>query len=140
MAYSYFAEVYQRGVFRSFPPATFDIMVQTGDANLLKDLPLRSHLASVFAFRQNVIRKDLEDFDRQTQICAEKLGRYFNLSHMFSENQAGFLLDEAGFVKDPHNEVFLLLRNANLRAFHLENAVEELQSVQTELNEYLKKL
>lgn len=139
-AYSNFAEVYQRGVFRAFPPSTFDLMVQSGDANLLKDLHLRNSLASVFAFRQNVIRKDLQDFDLQTQVCAEKLGRFFDLSLMFAEGNGKFLLDKEGFLRDPHNEVFLLLRNVNLRSFHLENAIEGLQEVQKELDEYLKKI
>ncbi len=139
-AYSNFAEVYQRGVFRAFPPSTFELMAQSGDANLLKDLHLRNSLASVFAFRQNVIRKDLEDFDRQTQLCAEKLGQYFDLSLMFAGENENFLRDKDGFLKDPHNEVFLLLRNASLRNFHLENAIEELKEVQNELDEYMKKI
>lgn len=140
LAYSNFAEVYQRGVFRAFPPSTFDLMAQSGDANLLKDLRLRNSLASVFAFRQDVIRKDLEDFDRQTQVCAEKLGMYFDLSLMFAGENEKFLRNKEGFLKDPHNEVFLLLRNANLRGFHLKNAIEELNVLQSELDEYMKKL
>jgi hypothetical protein len=139
-AYSNFAEVYQRGVFRAFPPTTFDIMAQSGDVNLLKDLQLRNSLAAVFAFRQNVVRKDLEDFDRQTQVCAEKLGHFFNLSHLFTEERDSFMLDKEGFLRDPHNEVLLLLRNTNLRAFHLENAIEDLVEAQIRLDEYLKKL
>ncbi len=140
LAYSNFAEVYQRGVFRAFPPSTFDLMAQSGDVNLLKDLHLRNSLASVFAFRQNVVRKDLEDFDRQTQICAEKLGRFFELSLLFTGEKEKFLRDREGFLRDPHNEVFLLLRNANLRGFHLDNALEELKETQIEVDEYLKKL
>ena len=139
-AYSNFAEVYQRGVFRAFPPTTFDMMAQTGDANLLKDLQLRNSLASVFAFRQNVIRKDLESFDFQTQVCAEKLGRFFDLSFMFSADKKNFMLDKAGFLRDPHNEVFLLFRNAQLRAFHLDSAIDDLKETQAKLDEYLKKL
>lgn len=139
-AYSSFAEVYQRGVFRSFPPTTFDVMTQAGDAYLLKDLKLRNNLASVFAFRQNVIHKDLLDFDTQTQVCAEKLGRFFDLSLMFSEGRENFMHDQAGFLRDPHNEVFLLLRNAQLRAFHLETAVEDLQETLSELDTYLQRI
>lgn len=139
-AYSNFAEVYQRGVFRAFPPTTFDLMVQSGDADLLKDLQLRNSLASVFAFRQNVIRKDLEDFDRSTQVCAEKLGAYFDLSLMFAGEKEKFMLDKEAFLRSPHNEVLIFLRNTNLRAFHLEEAIESLEEVQTALDEYLKKL
>ena len=140
-AYSNFAEVYQRGVFRSFPPTTFDLMAQSGDASLLKDLSLRNSLASVFAFRQHVIQKDLQDFDTQTQLCAEKLGRFFDLSLMFDDEPSdSFLLDREGFLRDPHNEVFLLLRNVNLRGFHLQNALEDLTATRNQLDEYLKKL
>lgn len=140
LAYSNFAEVYHRGVFRAFPPSTFDLMAQSGDVNLLKDLHLRNSLASVFAFRQNVVRKDLEDFDRQTQICAEKLGRFFELSILFTGENEKFLRDREGFLRDPHNEVFLLLRNANIRGFHLENAIEDFEKAQIEVDDYLKKL
>ena len=140
LAFANFASVYQRGVFRAFPPSTFDLMAQSGDASLLKDLHLRNSLASVFAFRQNVVRKDLEDFDRQTQVCAEKLGRFFDLSVMLSDSSGDFMLDREGFLQDPHNEIFLLLRNANLRGFHLENALEELKESQAELDVFLKKL
>lgn len=139
-AYSNFAEVYHRGVFRAFPPTTFDLMAQSGDANLLKNLPLRNSLASVFAFRQDVIRKDLEDFDHSTQVCAEKLGAYFDLSLMFTGEKENFMIDQAGFLRSPHNEVLLFLRSTNLREFHLEEAIESLEEAQTELDEYLKKL
>ncbi|MBN8678973.1 MAG: hypothetical protein J0M29_12165 [Chitinophagales bacterium] len=139
-AFSNFAEVYQRGVFRAFPPSTYDIMVQTGDVSLIKDLKLRNTLASVFAFRQNVIQKDLHDFDQQTQICAEKLGRYLDLGQMFSESNRPFLLDEKGFRNDPHNEVFVLLRVANLRGFHLDVASDDLKEAKKALDEYLKKI
>lgn len=139
-AYSFFAEVYQRGVFRAFPPNTFDVMVQSGDVNLIKDLRLRNSLASISAFRQNVIRKDLEDFDRQTQVCAEKLGRYFDLSLMFAGENTRYLYDKNGFMADPHNEVFLLLRNAQLRGFHLSNGIEDLTETQKMLDEFLIKI
>ena len=139
-AFSFFAEVYQRGVFRAFPPTTFDIMVQTGDASLIKDIKMRNSLASVFAFRQNVIQKDLQEFDHQTQLCTESLGRFLDFGLMFSATDRPFLLDPKGFKKDPHNEVFILLRNANLRAFHLGVAVDDIKDVQKELAEYLKKI
>ena len=139
-AYASFAEVYQRGVFRAFPPTTFDIMAQSGDANLLKDLKLRNSLASSFAFRQNVIKKDLEDYDRETVVCAEKLGRFFDLSLMFSGKKEKFMLDEAGFLRDPHNEVLLLLRSASVRGFHLETAIEDVKATAKQLDEYMKKI
>lgn len=135
-----FGSVYQRGVFRAFPPSTFDIMIETGDASLLKNLPLRNELASVFAFRQNVIRKDLEIFDEETNRCAEKLARFLDLAVFLGGEKEQMLLDRNGFIQDPHNEVFLLFRNANLRAFHLETAIENLETTQKMLKEYIETL
>lgn len=135
-----FAEVYQRGVFRSFPPTTFDMMLQSGDANLLKDLALRGQLAAAFAFRNNVLRKDLEGYDQATTDCAERLGEHFDLTRLFSGDLEGAILDKKVFSKSPHNEVFLLLRVAQLRGFHLANAVENFEEVQKSLDDFLQKL
>lgn len=140
LAIANFADLYHRGVFRTFEPSTFDLMVQSGDANLLKDLPLRKSLASVFAFRQNTVRKDLADFDAQTQQCAEKLGRFFDLSLLYSGDIDHAFFDREGFFKAPHNEAFLLLRTVNLRGFHLDNAIEDLKETRNQLDVFIKKL
>jgi hypothetical protein len=135
IAFSNFAEVYHRGVFRDFRPTTFDLMMQTGDATLLKDLNLRTQLASVFAFRQNIIRSDLADFDEQTRRCAENLGEYFDFSLLlYGEGASSFPSGNSGRFKADHNEVYSLLRAAQLRGFHLRVALEDLQSVQKNLN------
>jgi hypothetical protein len=137
-----FAQVYWRGVFRSFSPTTFELMSETGDANLLKNMELRNKLSSVFAFRKNIIKQDLEQFDKQTELCAEKLGQHVNLTMLLYSTpfDEKCITDKVGFLKSPHNEVFLLLRTANLRAFHLDTAIENLKEVETELGEYLKTL
>ncbi|MCC7245345.1 MAG: hypothetical protein IT269_06675 [Saprospiraceae bacterium] len=133
------AEVYQRGVFRAFPPNTFEIMVETGDVRLIRDLKLRAELASIFAFRRNVVQPDLASFDLQTQACFEKMGYFFNLTQLMNEYNESFFTDKTAFTKGPHNEVFLLLRNAQLRAFHLDVAIEELEKAQKSLNEFMQK-
>lgn len=137
-----FAAVYWRGVFRAFPPTTFDMMGETGDANLLKNLELRNRLASVFAFRRTVLQQDLEKFDRQTEACAQKLGEHVDLTRLLYSTSFDekCILDRSAFFKSPHNEVFLLLRTANLRAFHLEKAIESLEEAGSELDAYIKTL
>gem|GEM_PF-2443669 len=52
----------------------------------------------------------------------------------FEEN---CIIDRAGFLKSPHNEISLLLRTANLRTFHLENAIEDLVDAEKDLTEFL---
>ena len=107
---------------------------------MLKNLQLRNEIASVFAFRQNVIRKDLEIFDQETNRCAGALARYLNLARLFDSDIEKIILDQKGFIQDPHNEVFLLLRNASLRAFHLEAAIEELKDTQKSVDTFLHTL
>lgn len=136
-----FAEVYQRGVFRSFPPTTFEVMNETGDIALLKNDTLRSQLAIAYAFRRNVVQKDLEDFDKATQVCAEKMGEMIDLSALlFMVDYEKCMLDRKRFISDPHNEVFLLLRMALLRGFHLDTSIEEWQEAEKSLSDYLKTL
>lgn len=136
-----FAEAYQRGVFRSFPPTTFEIMSETGDITLLKNPKLRNQLAGAYAFRRNVVKKDLDDYDQATQVCAEKLGEIVDLRTLiFRADYENCVLDRKRFISDPHNEIFLLLRMALLRGFHLSSSVEEWQAAEKSLSEYLKTL
>ena len=136
-----FAEAYQRGVFRTFPPTTFEVMNETGDISLLKNATIRSQLASAYAFRRNVIQKDLADYDQATQVCAEKMGEMINLSTLlFMADYESCMLDRKRFISDPHNEVFLLLRMAHLRGFHLDYSINEWQEAEKSLSDYLKTL
>lgn len=142
LALANFSEVYWRGVFRAFPPSTFESMSASGDASLLKDLALRNKLAAVFAFRQNVVKKDLEQYDQQVEICAKELGQHLDLTRLlYNETYSkACILDRTGFLKSPHNEVVQLLRTANLRSFHLENALEDLKIAQKDLETFLSSL
>ncbi|MBL7829298.1 MAG: hypothetical protein JNJ57_21865 [Saprospiraceae bacterium] len=136
-----FREVYERGVFRSFPPATFEIMSETGDIQLLKNAELRSLLASAYSFRRTVVKKDLEDFDAGTQVCAKELGEFVNLTELcFMADYHGCVMDRKKFQASSHNEVFLLLRMANLRAFHLSRSIEEWEDVEKSLAAYIKSI
>lgn len=119
-----FGIVVTRGVFRAFPPMTFDIMLQTGDIALIKDLDFRSRLASTFSFRDDYVKLDLLDFNIQTREASKALAQYGNLSCMYSHTDVQICLtDREGFITHFHNELFSLLRTAQVRAFHLHNAV-----------------
>ncbi len=132
-------QVFDRGVFRDFYPTTFELMAQNGDANLLKNLPLRNHLASIFAFRQNVIKKDFENFDQETRDCMAQLGRYIDFMKVYSKDAKQIFTDEKGFMTTPRTELYLLARSTDVKAFHLQNAIEDLQEVQANLDAELKK-
>lgn len=132
-------QVFDRGVFRDFSPTTFELMAQNGDANLLKNLPLRNHLASIFAFRQNVIKKDFDNFDQETRDCMAQLGPYIDYMNMYSKDPKQIFTDEKGFMTTPRTELYMLARSADVKAFHLQNAIEDLQEVQTNLDAELKK-
>lgn len=117
--------VFTRGVFRAFPPTTFDIMLQSGDVALIRDLDLRNKLASTFSFREDYIKKDLLDFDIQTREMSKTLAQYGNLPCMFSRSDLHACLQEReGFTENFHNDLFIFLRTAQVRAFHLQIAIQ----------------
>lgn len=119
-----FGQVINRGVFRAFPPTTYDIMLSTGDIALIRNLELRSTLASPFSFRESYTKRDLLDFDQHADEVAEKLAQYGSLSCMVSTpTPHSCLQDRTGFLKDFHNQLFILLTKARSRAFHLRIAI-----------------
>ncbi len=116
--------VFSRGVFRAFPPTTFDIMTSNGDISLIKDLDFRKMLASAFSFRDTYVRKDLQEFDAQTKEVGRELAEFIDLECLATSDQLFLCLtDKEGFVKDFHNEIFIFLRQAQIRAFHLNIAI-----------------
>lgn len=119
-----YANMMFRGVFRSFPPSTYDMMTQSGEARLIKNLELRNAMSTCFSFRSNILQPDLRSFDRELIACTEKLGKYIHLARLADFELKMAWLDRQGFFQTPRNEVVQLLRNAELRAFHLEVAVE----------------
>jgi hypothetical protein len=138
MALQYFAEVYWRGVFRAFPPLTYELMQESGEVRLIKDLELQNALSSICAFRRNVIQNDLNQYDLETQRCAQKLGDNIHLSGLLygEKPDASCIINKTAFAKSPHNEILLLLRCAELRGFHLENALEDLVVVDSLLSNH----
>lgn len=124
LALYHLAQVAGRGVFRAFPPTTFDIMLSTGDIALIRNLEVRGQLASTFSFRDAYTKKDLLEFDKETKRVYGELSKYANLNCMYTtRNLVSCLTDQDGFTKQFHNELFPLLRTADLRAFHLKRAI-----------------
>ncbi len=135
--------VFTRGVFRSFPPTTYDVMLSSGDLALIEDLEFRNLLAAAMAFRDNYLKKDLENFDEQTLEFSRYMGQYVDINCLaYSQTLYSCLTDRQGLVNDVHNELFIYYRVAQLRAFHLSasirtmtvtlNAMKELYDVGAE--------
>lgn len=117
-----------RGVFRSFEPTTFDVMANTGDIILINDLQFRNTLAGTFAFRDNYLRKDLEAYDKETLRTGEKVGDYIDLACFVAiprnrdKRPSACITDRAAYQQEISNDLQLLLRQAQLRTFHLQTA------------------
>ncbi len=135
-ALSHLQRVFSRGVFRAFPPTTFDIMASNGDISLIQDLSFRKNLASVFSFRDAYVKQDLLDFDAQTKTLAYELGQYIDLECLsYSESLHTCLIDRPGFVEGVHNELVIFLRQAELRQFHLTIAVQYFERAINEIEQ-----
>lgn len=129
----YFREVMGRGVFRAFPPTTFELISQSGDAALIKDIGLRNKMATVFAFRQNIIRPDFAQYDASLRDCAKELGQYVDLSWLLLNDIQKSWVNKDGFYSKPHNEILLLYRDTQLKIFHLEIFIKDLIDLQKTL-------
>lgn len=131
-----FGAVIARGVFRAFPPTTYDIMFSTGDIGIIKDLEFRSRLAGAFSFRGDYVKKDLLAFDALTDDVARSLGEFGNLSCMVSTPQPYTCLrDRKGFIEEFNTDLFLLLTNARSRAYHLRIAIRYFEATIKEMEE-----
>lgn len=115
-----FRRVFSRGVFRAFPPTTFDIMTNSGDIALIKDLNFRKQLAATFAFRDNYLKEDLRNHDHLTKDIAYRMSPYLDFACMTrKEGLHQCLTDRDGFVTNQQNDLFLFLQTTEARAFHL---------------------
>lgn len=143
LSLQYLRRVFGRGVFRTFSPTTFDIMLSTGDIALIRDLSLRNRLAATFSFRDTYVRDDLEKFDTRTIELSRAMGRYFDLGCMATTKSEWLytcLTDRTGFVENVHNELFIFLRMTSLRAFHLEIAVQNFDRTIKEMEDSIKSI
>lgn len=120
--------VLRKGVFRTFSPTTFDVMVNTGDVNLIEDIRLRAELASVFAYRNNILRPDLQNYDHQVlQTIAGLSDRIDPACMVGLDHAAACLLDPDAIRENGVPELWLLYAVAHTRRFHLQVAAEQVQ-------------
>lgn len=127
--------VLQKGVFRTFNPTTFDVMVNTGDVSLIDDLSLRSDLAAVFAFRTNIVRPDLEAYNSQTVRTIEQLATLTDLNCLLQDvgyREVCRPIDAATATRGKNVLISLLLQ-AKSRLFHLEMLQESVGEMVTRL-------
>ncbi|MCB0629786.1 MAG: hypothetical protein R2824_02150 [Saprospiraceae bacterium] len=139
LALQHLSTVFTRGVFRAFPPTTFDIMLSTGDISLIKDISFRNRLAATFSFRDTYVQHDLQEFDDQIKALSYSLGSYINWACLAtSKTPYSCLTDRKGFVEDLHNDLFIFLRITQLRAFHLQVAIQNFERTIGEMEEHVK--
>ena len=130
--------VLRKGVFRSFSPTTWDVMLNTGDVSLITDIELRSELAGVFAFRNNIVRRDLEDYDALVLHTIQSLGAYLEpecIANFTAEAQC--IRDLEGLAKRGVDDLIVLSLLARNRLFHLQIAESDLSQALERVGEHL---
>ena len=123
-----FLGVFYRGVFRTFPPTTIDVMTNNGDLELIRNDSLQKALVSIFSFRTEVAHEFVQ-FNSTT----EESGKI-----LFDDLQLGTYSDfhpDAARLYRPQNTsaIFSLLRRADFKAFMLYNYIEDLEKVKGSL-------
>ena len=120
-----------RGVFRTFPPLTYALMVSNGDSHLLEDLDLRQRLAAYASFREDYIQHDLVRHDELTLELIDRVGAYLDLLCLrrTSASDPSCITDPARMRRELPQDVAKVYRHSILRGFHLqkgEGLLEEL--------------
>ena len=130
--------VLRKGVFRSFSPTTYEVMLNTGDISLIADIELRSELAGVFAFRNNVVRRDLEDYDELVLHTIQSLSAYLHPECVESlREEPECIRDAAGLADHGVDDLIVLSLFARNRLFHLQIAEENLAEARKRVGEQL---
>ena len=62
-----------------------------------------------------------------------------DFTKVYSEDPKQIFTDEKSFMTTPRTELYLLACSADIKAFHLENALEDSQQMQDDLAAALKK-
>ncbi len=125
-------QVFVRGVFRSFSPMSYELMSETGDALLIRDLSLRRNLASLVAFRYDYIKQDLAKHDELTLQTLAGVSDYIDFTCVRSSEPADFancIIDQDKLWRHGAADLTAILRHSELRAFHLELYLEQIKEV-----------
>ena len=122
--------VLRKGVFRTFSPTTFEVMQNTGDISLIKDIGLRSELAGVFAFRNNIVRRDLIDYDALVLRTIQSLQEYVDPECIAAFTASPECIrDLKGLSDRGVDDLIVLELAARTRLFHLQMAEDGLDAV-----------
>ncbi|MEL6274702.1 MAG: hypothetical protein AAFU03_06360 [Bacteroidota bacterium] len=116
------------------------MMANSGDILLIKDLELRGNLAAVFAFRTDYLKADLLSYDKMVKKTAEKMGHFLDLSCLNNQkvDPIKCVINRRQLIEAPHNELLLLMREAELRAFHLKKGTTHLKRTLKDLQEKME--
>ncbi|MEL7161644.1 MAG: hypothetical protein AAFN92_12870 [Bacteroidota bacterium] len=128
------ARVIGKGVFRAFPPTTFDQMVAAGDASLIKDIKLRDRLASTAAFRDDYVQADLRQFDEIVLEVIDRFYAYVDLGCIIAtrgQNPLKCVTDRELLRERGAADLGKLARMAQIRTFHLQSYRASLQGTIT---------
>lgn len=124
-----FLSVFYRGVFRTFAPTTADVMANNGDLELIKDHALRKMVVSTFAFRKEVAA-EFTAYNLEVDEAGKILFEDIRPDEFNSRKIDPFLLYRAKNT----SAVFSLFRRASYKGFILDNYIDELETLQEELN------
>lgn len=134
---------FNRGVFRGFPPMTYERMESVNDAFLIKDLSLREQLSSTAAFRTDYVQTDLQNYDAMILEAIDRYSRFVDIGCLIRiiRNRTGepiidCVTDATALQRYGAADFSKLLYMAQLRKFHLESYQESLRKAQAALDQY----
>ena len=120
-----------RGVFRTFPPLTYALLVSNGDSHLVEDLDLRQQLAAYASFRKDYIQHDLVRHDELTLELVDRVGQYVDLWCLRRTGAAdpACITDAERLSRKLPQDIVKIYRHSGLRGFHLEKGELLLQDL-----------
>ncbi len=128
-----------RGVFRAFPPMTYERMAATNDAFLIKDLTFRERLASTASFRTDYVQADLNKYDALVLEAIDRFGRYVDIGCLIRTKAAAPLdcvTDKDALQRNGAADLSKLYHLAGMRRFHLDRYQQHIFNAQTALAEF----
>ena len=123
-----------RGVFRTFPPLTYELMVANNDSHLIEDIELRQRLSAYASFRQDYIQADLARYDALTLELIDRVSPYLDLLCLRRSGgeDPSCIIDTARMNAALRSDITKLYRHGTLRAFHLEKGATILDNLLTD--------
>ncbi|MEM6770204.1 MAG: hypothetical protein AAF597_06460 [Bacteroidota bacterium] len=125
---------FNRGVFRGFPPMTYERMEAVNDAFLIKDLSLREQLSSTAAFRTDYVQADLANYDAMILEAIDRFSRYVDVGCLIRNIRSGTgvpldcVTDADALRRYGAADFSKLLYLAQIRKFHLERYQQSIEN------------